>query len=100
MKVVINHSLPQNNAIECSKKIIDNLKEEHNDRISDVFEKWDKNKSDFSFKLMSFNISGNIKVTENEVIIEGKLPFAASMFKGIIEKTIKDNANKMLNNCN
>ena len=99
MRIVIKHDLPKDNAVECSKNIINNLREEHGDKISSVSQTWNQNKSDFSFSMKGLSVKGNIEVTNNEVIISGKLPFAAMMFKGIIENTIKKNAVKMLNDC-
>ncbi len=99
MNIRINHNLQQSDAVMCAKKILDNLREEHSNNISGIVQSWSGNSSRFSFRLKGFNVAGTINVTDNYVDINGKLPFAAMMFKGLIESTIRNNAKKMLDKC-
>ncbi len=99
MKLILNHNLPQEKAISCAEKIFSELSVKFKDEFSDLKQETDGNKILFSFKIKGMNISGKMTVEENEVILESKLPFAARIFKGIIEEKIKENANKMLEEC-
>lgn len=77
-----------------------NLVEEHSDLVSNPKKVWN-NKNDVmdfgfkvSFKGMNFTTSGNIKLLEGKIVLDGKLPFGAGLFSGTIEKTIKENFEK------
>jgi hypothetical protein len=92
----IDHSLDQIVALERIKNLLKKLKEEHGDSISDLTEKWDENGSVFSFKAMGMFIEGNITVMKERVYLEAKIPLVAVPFKGMIERTITDEATKLL----
>jgi hypothetical protein len=76
---------------------LDNLVKEHSGHISDPEKKWNGNKDimDFSFKAMSFKTSGNIKLLDGKVVLDGSLPFLARAISGTIEKTIKTELKKL-----
>ncbi len=99
MKITIKHNLQGENAINCAKNILDGLKEEHKDKISNLVQIWTGNKSKFSFRLKGISVTGTIVVNFDDIEISGKLPFAAMLFQGVIEDTIKKNAHKMLTEC-
>jgi hypothetical protein len=61
-----------------------------------LHEEWDGNMSKFHFSAMGFPVSGTLTVKASQVEISGNLPFAAMLFKGKIESTIKDHAEKLL----
>ena len=96
IKVKVKHSLPQNTALERIKKIFDKLKEDFSDKISDTQEKWNGNSADFSFKIMGLLMKGIIQVNDNEVVLDGKIPFTALPFKGLIESKIREEAENLL----
>ena len=60
---------------------------------------WNGNVSKFSFRVSGFKIEGTLTVTEKNIIINGKLPLTAMLFKSIIEDTIKKHADKMISQC-
>lgn len=99
MELLLNHNLPQEKAVSCAEKIFSELSVKFKDEFSNLKQERDGNKILFSFKIRGMNISGKMTVKENEVLLESKLPFAARMFKGMIEDKIKENADKMLEEC-
>ncbi len=99
MKILLKHDVGISKATDCSKKILDTLKEKHKDKISNMVQNWTGNKSDFSFKVMNFNIKGTLVVNEKDIVISAKLPLGASLFKGMIEKTIKEHSDEMIKKC-
>ena len=99
MKVVLDHNLPQERAIICAEKIFKDLSEKYEDEFSDLEQKTEGNKILFSFRIRGMNISGTITVNEDNVTIESKLPFAAKIFKGLIENKIKENADEKIAEC-
>ena len=96
IKVKVEHSLSQNIAQERIKKIFDKLKDDFSDKISDVQENWSGNSADFSFKIMGLLMKGVLRVDDDEVILDGKIPFTALPFKGLIESKIKEEAENLL----
>ncbi len=96
LNMTINHHLPQVEALERVKGLLGDVKAEYADKISNLEEDWEKNQGVFSFDAMGFSVSGTLTVSEKTVEINGKLPFAAALFKGNIESTIRERADKLL----
>lgn len=99
MKIIIKHDLSKMDAVKCSKNILESLRHEHAEKITNVVEVWTENKSEFSFRFNNLSITGNIEVKTEQIEISGKLPLAAKLFKALIENTIKKEARKLLNKC-
>jgi hypothetical protein len=66
--------------------------------ISDLNESWNGDGAEFSFKAMGMTVEGIISVDKKTVNLDAKIPLAALPFKGTIENTIKEEANKLLRN--
>ena len=96
VKVVVDHALNQKDAKERIKKLFDKLKEDFQDKITDVNEVWNENHSDFSFKIMGLTMKGKLSVSDSNVSLNGQIPFTALPFKKVIENTIKQEAIKLL----
>lgn len=96
LNITIPHKLPKEEAVDRIKSLLHKLKTEQAKYIQDVKEDWEGEKADFQFSAQGFDVSGMITVTENEVTINGKLPFALSFFKGKIESVITKKAEELL----
>jgi hypothetical protein len=96
INVNIEHSLSQAVALERVKGLLNKLKSEYGNMISDLKESWDGNGAEFSFRAMGMSVEGVISVGDNTFNLDGKIPLAALPFKGTIEKTILDETNKLL----
>jgi len=96
MKMAVPHRLSQDEALNRVKKLLGQVRNQFADKISDLNENWNGNVGTFSFKAMKFAVSGTLTVTPSEVQLDGTLPWAANLFKGTIEKTIKDRAKELL----
>jgi len=59
-------------------------------------ESWVGNLLNFAFKAKGFNVKGSMQVAPSEVKIDGQLPFAAMIFKGKIEQTVREQLQKVL----
>jgi hypothetical protein len=92
----IPHSLTKDEALTRIQTFLPQLKEQHSDKIKDLQEKWNGNTGEFSFKVSGFKVSGTLQVGEDFVLINGELPFAALLFKGQIEDTIRAKAMELL----
>ncbi len=89
------HALSAEEATERLKKFFQKLKDRHSDKVSNLEEKWDGNKLAYAFSTYGFNVKGDVTVEPDQVKLNGQLPFAAMMFKGKIEQTVKDELNRL-----
>lgn len=90
------HTLSAEEATARLKKFFEDLKQKHSDKISNLEEQWHDNKLDYSFSTYGFSIKGDMTVEPGEVKLNGQLPFAAMMFKGKIEQTVREELEKLL----
>ncbi|MEK7630394.1 MAG: polyhydroxyalkanoic acid system family protein [Patescibacteria group bacterium] len=96
LNITITHRLNQDEALNRIKTLLDDVKHQFGDKISDLYEEWDGNAGKFSFSAMGFSVSGTLIVKPQEIELSGNLPFAASFFKGKIELTIRERAESLL----
>ena len=96
LEVTIPHNLSEEEALRRLKNQFTEMKKEHGDKISNLKEEWNGNIGNFSFTAQGFDIEGTITVNPSTVELEGKIPFALSLFKGAITKTIQQQATKVL----
>jgi hypothetical protein len=90
------HALGQETAVARVRQLLEKVKHKYQDQVSDLAETWNDNVLDFGFKTYTFNIKGQLKVDPNQVSLDGDIPFAALMFKGRIEQTLKDELARLL----
>ena len=96
LELHIPHNLTQSEALSRIQNFLPQLKEQHSDKIKDLEESWNGNTGEFKFKISGFKVSGTLQIGEDNVLIKGELPFAAILFKGQIEETIKLKAEELL----
>jgi len=96
MNINIKFFIDKTEALGRIKKLIPELKEEYKGQISDITEKWNGDNADFGFKIMGFSINGIFNISDDNLNISAKLPFAALPFKGTIEKLIREKSNELL----
>jgi len=96
LDIAIPHSLTSEEAVARIQGLLSKLQQEQKDTIRNVSEKWNGNEGEFSFSAKGFDLAGKIRVEENQVSINGQLPFALSFFKGMISEVIKEKASELL----
>ncbi|OJY92173.1 MAG: hypothetical protein BGP13_08390 [Sphingobacteriales bacterium 40-81] len=96
LNINIPHSLPKEEALSRIKGLLQQVKGEQANVVSNVQENWEGDKGTFSFSAMGFDLSGLIDVKENGVDINADLPFAVSLFKGKIKELITEKATQLL----
>jgi hypothetical protein len=94
--VTIDHSLGKEEALSRLQGMMAQVKESYGSQISDLEENWTDNGGSFSFKAMGFRIGGDLVVTDNAAEIDVDFPWAAKMFQGTIETTIRERAERLL----
>lgn len=96
LEMSIPHHLSQEEAMKRIQRLLETVKSEHSDKISDLTENWADNVGTFNVSAMGFSVSGTIAVTPAEVQLSSDLPFAAAFFKGRIETAIRERAAALL----
>ena len=94
--ISIDHKVGQNEALNKIKKILDGASKQFSGEISDLRVVWNGPASDFSFKVANVLINGNLAVYNDSIAITSKIPFAFLLFKGQIEKIVRQHADGIL----
>ncbi len=94
--VTVKHKLPQGEACIRMKQLLQQMKIEYAENISDLSESWNGGICRFHLKMMGISIPGEIDIESGDVKISGDLPFTAMLFKGQIESTICQRAAHLL----
>ena len=96
-KVAVPHQHQRDHVVERLKSFSNKMRGDAPVELTDVSESWDENGNmTFSFKAMSMKVSGELLIESEQVVVHGKLPLAASMFRGMIEKQIEDKIREAL----
>ena len=90
------HALAQQEAVQRLKDRFKSIQETYAEHIKDMEEKWDDNALAFGFTTFGLKVQGTVAVEPSEVKLAAKLPLAATMFKGQIQKQIGDELKKLL----
>ena len=96
LKMNIPHQLSQEEALSRIKTLLTKVKQEQQDKITNIKEDWKDDTGNFEFTAMGFDLSGIIKVQDDHINIDAKVPFAVSLFKGKIEELIDKKAKELL----
>ena len=96
LNIDIPHKQTQEEALARVKGLLREAKGKLGDKVTDLKEDWNGNRGSFSFAVGGQNISGTIEVTADLIKVEGNLPWALSLFKGQIEKAIKEHAKDVM----
>ena len=96
MSVTVSHALGQAEAAQRLGGFMDEIKKKYADQMKIVEQNFGETGGTFAFKTMGMTISGRTEVRENDVLVECDLPFAAMMFKGRIEKEMRESLEKVL----
>jgi putative polyhydroxyalkanoate system protein len=90
------HALATEEAKKRVETLLEKVKHRYQSQVSDLQEAWDGDNLGFQFTTYGFKIKGKLDVRPDQVNIDGEIPFAAMMFKGRIEQTIRDELAKLL----
>lgn len=94
--VDVPHQLGADTATDRIKSLVPSMRERYGAQIKDLREEWQGHNGSFAFNAMGFDVKGSIAVVADAVTFKGDLPFAASPFKGQIERMVRDRATELL----
>jgi hypothetical protein len=84
----VEHQLGQVEATERLKKLLDQVRQQYSDFVTELTGDWDDNVLTFSLQTYGFKIDGTLTVEDQLARLNGNLPFAALAFRGKIEQSI------------
>ena len=92
----VEHELGQQEATERLKKLLDQVRQQYSDFVTELKGDWDDNVLTFSLQTYGFKIDGVLTVEDRIARLTGNLPFAALAFRGKIEQSIVSELRKEL----
>jgi hypothetical protein len=96
LSISVPHQLPVPEAVQRLHSFLEEVRRDHADRVSNVQGTWQGETLNFGFTAMGMQIKGDLVVASDAVRVTGNLPFAASLFRGTIESTIRGELEKLL----
>ncbi len=84
----VEHQLGQEEAVLRLRKLLDQVRQQYSDFVTELNGNWVDNVLTFSLKTYGFKIDGTLTVDDQLARLAGNLPFAALAFRGKIEQSI------------
>ena len=95
--VNVDHSMGRQPAIEKLQSFSEELKVQYSREVTEVTETWNEDGTlDFSIKAMGVTITGIMNPSDDQVNVDGQLPFAALPFRGMIQNQIETELRRLL----
>ena len=92
----VSHQLGLEEAQRRLREKLDSVRDQFGEQVSDFREEWQENELAFGFSAVGMKIVGTVAVEASNVKVAAELPFAAAMFKGLIEQRIRDELGAVL----
>jgi hypothetical protein len=95
MRVNVTHGTTRAEAKKKLRRLLSNLAEKHADVVSNVEERWEQDQLQFGFRARGIAAKGTVDVTDDEVIVEGRLPLLVRPFESRIKSAIEREAKSL-----
>jgi len=92
----VPHSLTAAEAKSRVERFAESLQSKFSDKVSDLAQSWSGNTLSFGFKTFGIKIIGDITAKDNQLDVNGEIPFTAMMFKGKIESDVKEQLARLM----
>jgi len=96
LSMEVAHSLGSDEALRRLQNKFDQVRRQYGDSVGELTESWRDGRFEFGFQTMGMHISGQIEVADTAVRLNCELPWAAAMFKGMIESRIRSELGDLL----
>jgi putative polyhydroxyalkanoic acid system protein len=95
MRITVPHNTDKTTARQRIEERLHQVLATYGHYLSEAKHYWEGDRLVFSGKAKGMKASGTVDITENEVIIDGKLPLLAKPFEPRIKSTIEREAEAM-----
>jgi putative polyhydroxyalkanoate system protein len=92
----VPHGLGKETARSALEGLLAKVTQKYGDQVTGLEQNWSEDTLIFAFTSYGFKIAGDLVVEDQQVRLQGDLPFAAAMFKGKIESSIQTEIEKAL----
>lgn len=94
--VEVPHTLSKADAHDRLRGFSEKVRQHYAELVKDVEQEWEGDTLHFSFKSVGSTVTGDAKVDENAVNVDGEIPFTMMMFKSKIESVIREEITRLL----
>lgn len=94
VSVAVPHELEPDEVVERAGPYIEKIVEDF--QGDDLEIEWEGRSANFSFTSLTFNIKGEVAVSDEDIAINVDLPFAALIFKDKVERAIGKNLKRAI----
>jgi putative polyhydroxyalkanoate system protein len=95
MKITVSHNVDKSTARKKIEERLQQVLATYAHYLTEADHRWEGDRLFFSGKAKGMKADGTVDITENEVIIDGKLPLLAKPFEPRIKSTIEREAAAM-----
>lgn len=92
----VPHTLEKPEARSRLEAFAERVREKYQGQVKDVKEWWEGDTLCFAFRTMGVNIDGRLAVEDDQLNVDGNLPFSAMMFKGKIESSLREELERLM----
>ncbi len=90
------HALGRDEALRRLKDKFSFVRDNYGNQVKDLHEEWNGDTLSFGFKATGMKVSGTVAVEDACVKLDAKLPMAAMLIKGMIQKRIREELGDLL----
>jgi putative polyhydroxyalkanoate system protein len=91
-----SHNLGRDEAARRLKEKFGAVRQRYASHVNDLKETWVDHTLSFGFKAMGMGVTGTVYVEDASVRLDAQLPMAAMLFKGSIERQIRQELDGLL----
>lgn len=95
-QVTVPHQLGQDAARARVDSFLETVQRDYAAHLTNVTGAWSGSELEFGFSASGLKVSGTLDVQEAAVVVAGPLPLAAAFFRGQIERTIREQLERLL----
>lgn len=95
MRIAVPHHTTRANARTTIEQKVAALLSQFGGRVDDLQQQWTGDTLEFKGKARGFKVEGTVEVTDEEIILEGKLPLMALPFEPRIREAVKREAENL-----
>ena|SRR5688572_15188243 len=92
MRIAIPHHTTKSKARATIESKVTALLSQLGGKVDDLEQQWVGDTLEFTGKARGFSVEGSVEITDDEVIVNGKLPFMAKPFEPKIREAVKKEA--------
>jgi hypothetical protein len=95
MRIEIPHHTTKANARTVIEQKVAALLNQFGERVDELEQQWAGDTLEFKGKARGFKVEGTVEVTDDEIILDGKLPLIAFPFESRIKEVVQREAENM-----